>query len=1270
MTTSINTVQRISGVLFMTLLFTLINALLSQAAFAAISEWENVSGATVEQGSRFYDKSSGYYTFNKITNNTGAGLSGPLRLVVVNSTHTVLNADGVDDAGKPYFNALPESGILKKGETGNNIRINFAMKRGAFSYSTVVQQQKVSPEATLNRAMLGPLSDAQVEVFSVRDLNTVLYSTHTNDEGYFSISKEALSDIEFFLVRVSGGNDTDANQDGVRDTSQTVNKGSIHAIVSRKELLGGSINVTTLSDLVWHYTRQQLDQLSFNDLIFRLNELAVKLIGVDINGDGKVNYLDLNQFSPIIAAHLGKLNYNYQIIFKDNESSDSIIAAYHDGNDELLQTLLDDFFSGRLSLIYAKNPLSNDVRVKVVKFGHGSVNDTLGKLVLNADGPNKADAGFSFFERSSNTLVLTAQGTPDTEILDWNGCDKISDDKTTCTVSLLEDREIIVSFGYKEAIVADNLVDLSRAEVVFEGDDVLHVTINHGDDQMVDKASKLVVGDFVVGKTGDGFLRKIVSISKTSLYKYTLTTTQASIDEIIKQGTLSFTKTFTNDDIDPNLVVSTNQQITSKSLARNLLADDQVTPASPAVSPKIPFSEIPGITLTKSDDPDDETFVIQFGGNAASDASNLADSKLIQKSSTLPDGIGGSIKQEVVLYKKDGKDLVKASGEVKVTLKVDFGGSWGLFSGIEYLKVVPTITATEQLELFVGGEVDIPLKETQKIGTIVLKTIIAYIGPVPVYIKPLVEIYLGFDGKVTAKVSTGIELKQLIRAGGVFHSGTGINWIGEFSPSWNYEWPSVEGAVSVRGFVSPDFLIKLYGVTGPGVPVDGYLKLKAEVPGLDTNPDTWKNNSCIGGIDGSAWVGIDAKLKWHLDGDTGFSILDKFLEEKLSVDKVQVQLAKKEWFLAKFNLLGYCDQSKIPPLMSIAGVGIYETFIQGTGDVITKQYVITNDGGVQLDWSIDFIEDEIVSVDKKSGKIDPKASDIVTVTVKPQDLSIGNYKNTIRFKNNYDFNVFTDYESGNTVRPIAIEVIPPELEAPFNFKAVMFKPTIVQLIWDYPSTGYSANNVDGYTLFMSEEAGGGYVPIASIADPNVEQFLVDNLLTNKTYYFAIAAYSESDNSGVVFTSIYLPPIDPEGDCRAHFSGGLMNDHFISGWTSEAYVVDQYSEYVGAGRYPNNNGAFPKAVATTFDGIAIDKGTKVTIYSGNNFTGSVLYEKVGPAIINNNIWKNYSQVASVMGVWKEPLESNFPLSVRTWSQSNMHAWSNGSLVVECGFDEQL
>ena len=121
------------------------------------------------------------------------------------------------------------------------------------------------------------------------------------------------------------------------------------------------------------------------------------------------------------------------------------------------------------------------------------------------------------------------------------------------------------------------------------------------------------------------------------------------------------------------------------------------------------------------------------------------------------------------------------------------------------------------------------------------------------------------------------------------------------------------------------------------------------------------------------------------------------------------------------------------------------------------------------------------------------------------------------------------------------------------------------------------------------------------------------------------------------------------------------------YTSEVYVEDRFSEYVGPGLYTDNTLAFPKAIATTFDGIAIDKGTKVTIYSQKDFKGEILYEKVGPAIINNSIWRDYDVYRKpVERSWKEPLQTIYPQSVREWSVGNMHPWSNGSLMVECGY----
>jgi len=141
------------------------------------------------------------------------------------------------------------------------------------------------------------------------------------------------------------------------------------------------------------------------------------------------------------------------------------------------------------------------------------------------------------------------------------------------------------------------------------------------------------------------------------------------------------------------------------------------------------------------------------------------------------------------------------------------------------------------------------------------------------------------------------------------------------------------------------------------------------------------------------------------------------------------------------------------------------------------------------------------------------------------------------------------------------------------------------------------------------------------------------------------------------------PAPPTENCRIFVSGQLAADGTME---SEIYNPnDCCSEYVGAGEYPDNTLAFPKAVRTTFDGIAIAEGTRVIIYSGKNFTGNVVLDMVGPAIINNVRFKaDYAQVNTMR--FKEPLQTLFPQSVRHWSNSDMHSWSYGSMKVLCGY----
>jgi len=144
---------------------------------------------------------------------------------------------------------------------------------------------------------------------------------------------------------------------------------------------------------------------------------------------------------------------------------------------------------------------------------------------------------------------------------------------------------------------------------------------------------------------------------------------------------------------------------------------------------------------------------------------------------------------------------------------------------------------------------------------------------------------------------------------------------------------------------------------------------------------------------------------------------------------------------------------------------------------------------------------------------------------------------------------------------------------------------------------------------------------------------------------------------------------PEKNCRVHFSGLLMGGTADAGSFSKIYVEDYGSEYVGSGFYPNNSVAFPKADKQSFDGIAIDKGTRVIIYKEQNFKGSVLLDVEGPLIINNVLFKdNFIYNHCNTDVYPVELESVFPKSARIWSNSNMRDWSFGSCKIICSKEE--
>ena len=144
------------------------------------------------------------------------------------------------------------------------------------------------------------------------------------------------------------------------------------------------------------------------------------------------------------------------------------------------------------------------------------------------------------------------------------------------------------------------------------------------------------------------------------------------------------------------------------------------------------------------------------------------------------------------------------------------------------------------------------------------------------------------------------------------------------------------------------------------------------------------------------------------------------------------------------------------------------------------------------------------------------------------------------------------------------------------------------------------------------------------------------------------------------------PEPPKENCGVHFSGVLLSDEEVPNHIGIIFVSNQYSEYVGSGDYPNSKAAFPKADQTTFDAIAVDKGTHLILYSEPNFKGRVLLDVVGPMLINNVKWKGDSRISGFTTKTFTPkLQALFPPSRRQWSTEDMNGWSSGSCKIICG-----
>jgi len=874
-------------------------------------------------------------------------------------------------------------------------------------------------------------------------------------------------------VAVSGGQDTDTNDDGVAgDTVQ--NTGTIYALMTSEQFTAGNFVVSAITDIAYQYTKNLIGQADSGWLKTRLDDLAKNFFISDLNGDGVIDSKDLLMFVPTDSTHKGKLNFDYQQLFaKDPATSLSISDCYHANNQTCIIYLLDAKFGSRLSLNPAPDTRYQKVKIEVAALGKGSVKSDVGGIDIDSSRQNAADnVKYAFFDKSATgKIVLTATPTAETQILSWNGCDTVSQDKTRCESSLRADRLITLSFGYKETKLKDGvvLVDLSSASLIVSPD-MISVTANAGDTDMMEKMAALKAGDIVVGSADSGFLRKIVSVQKISDTNYILTTAGAAIGDVIAQGTGGFYKQMTHGDLVP---------------------DDSYTSSA--------TSSTRSVRMLPSDDPNDRIFRLVIGN---------------------PKNTRENIEGSFELKTPGGVTIGSLSGTVDITIDVDADISMDWFE-VEYLKFIPTITATESVDMTLGMGIeaagDDPLWE-KELKTFHFQPIPVQIGPLPVYIEPVVTVSIGVEGKISAGINFGISFSQSMTAGVVYNESKSsdfterFDFINESDSSYEFIPPTltaISGEVKPYVKTTPSF--RIYGATGPAIALKGYAKLAA------TDAIVFSNTCQDGdGISAAFYAGLEGKFKWEIEEHIRDILGNKF------TGSLAFKLFDKEWLVYRKNLVGFCSA----PRMEVTGTDINSSVMLNSGQVVSQTYTVKNTGQTDMDWDITYLYDGVTTVSPYSGKLIQGQSVTVTVSVDTGKLSsISTYRNYLKFNNKYDAGLIKDQPTGSTSRNVTVIVTPPQLAASVMAQPQMAKtsagsviPTIVNLSWSYPDTA-SFKYVQGYNIFMTQDISSGvWQKVTTLTKPDITTYQVANLQPDTTYYFRVAAYG---NDAIGNTSAYV-----------------------------------------------------------------------------------------------------------------------------------------------------
>jgi len=210
---------------------------------------------------------------------------------------------------------------------------------GAFSCGSIPCTYKITNY--LKNAMLGPISGGAVEIKRISTDSIVYKGMTTKGEdivttGVIDIPteiSETFVEDEIYLINVEGGEDIDSDDDFYVDTHPTVNNGTLHAIVTGKQLRYLNFKVNILTEIAYQVSKDKISGNS-EQLKIHLDAIAKKIFSHKVfiaDTSSALNYLDILTWVPTLDKNNLKKDYDIHvepIVQKVYANEDRLQYAY------------------------------------------------------------------------------------------------------------------------------------------------------------------------------------------------------------------------------------------------------------------------------------------------------------------------------------------------------------------------------------------------------------------------------------------------------------------------------------------------------------------------------------------------------------------------------------------------------------------------------------------------------------------------------------------------------------------------------------------------------------------------------------------------------------------------------------------------------------------------------------------------------------------------------------------------------------------------------